>query len=381
MKPHSRIVLFITSAVALFCCTASANSSQIETRPYGEYDGKPISAYTLTNTNGMVVEIINYGGIVTRIIVPDKNGEFGDVALGYDNLDAYVAASPFFGALIGRVGNRIANGQFELNGKVYQLAKNDFPGDIGCHLHGGTKGFDKVVWDATPITENDEPSLKLTYLSPDGDEGYPGNLDVEVVYTLTNNNELVISYRATTDQATPVNLTNHTYFNLRGEGDGDILDHVLTIDADKYTPVDAGLIPTGELASVSDTPFDFRNPTPIGARIDVQDEQLEFGQGYDHNWVLNRDGEGMQLAAVVHEPTSGRILEVYTEEPGIQFYSGNFLDGSYIGKQHNPYDYRTGLCLETQHFPDSPNQPEFLPIILKPGEVYQTKTIYRFLSE
>ena len=377
MKPLMSILL----AAALVCSSVSAKDCKVSERPYGEHDGKDVTAYTLTNANGMEVEIINYGGIVTRIVVPDKDGNMGDVALGYNKLEDYVAASPFFGALIGRVGNRIADGKFELEGKTYELVKNNFPGDIGCHLHGGTKGFDKVVWDAEPVCCCKNVSLKLSYLSADGEEGYPGNLSVEVVYTLTDNNELKISYHAETDKATVVNLTNHSYFNLKGEGNGDILGHELTLLADQYTPVNAGLIPTGEFATVEGTPFDFREATPIGERINADNEQIKFGLGYDHNWVLNRDGDGLQLAAVVHEPTTGRIMEVLTEEPGIQFYSGNFLDGSNVGKSGVPYDYRTGFCLETQHYPDSPNQPGFPSIVLEPGKVYETKTIYRFLTE
>lgn len=380
MKSISRIILLL-SAIVISHNVVHANSNDIKMKPYGEFDGKAVTAYTLTNENGMMVEIINYGAIVTRLVVPDRMGKMEDIVLGYNDLQSYVDASPFFGAIVGRVGNRIAKGQFKLNRKTYDLVQNDFPGDIGCHLHGGTKGYDKVVWDAEPVFNDEEASLKLSYFSEDGEEGYPGNLTIEVTYTLTNNNELAIEYHATTDKATPINLTNHSYFNLRGEGKGDILGHILMLNADYYTPVDAGLIPTGELTDVTDTPFDFRNNLMIGARIDAADDQITFGMGYDHNWVVNREGEGLALAAVVFDAKSGRQMEVLTEEPGIQFYSGNFLDSSNIGKKGIAYEFRSGFCLETQHYPDSVNQPSFPSIILEPGEVYETKTVFRFSTK
>jgi aldose 1-epimerase len=308
--------------------------------------------------------------------VPDRQGKMGDVVLGYDSLDGYVNDKSYFGALIGRYGNRIAHGQFTLDGVTYKLAKNN--GDNS--LHGGVKGFNKRVWDAKEISSKEGPALRLNYLSKDGEEGYPGNLKVQVVYTLTDANELKIDYSATTDKKTVLNLTNHSYFNLAGQGSGDILRQELMLQADKFTPVDAGLIPTGELRPVEGTPFDFRTKTVIGARINNDDEQLKLGKGYDHNFVLTRTAE-FSLAARVSEPSSGRVLEVWTSEPGVQFYTGNFLDGSARGKGAKPYDFRTGFCLETQHFPDSPNHPEFPSTVLSPGEVYHSTTSYKFLTE
>jgi aldose 1-epimerase len=291
------------------------------------------------------------------------------VALGFDSLEPYLKGHPFFGAIAGRYGNRIAKGRFALNGKTYSLAVNNGPN----HLHGGVKGFDKHVWQAQVSGSN---ALVLTRRSPDGEEGYPGNLDVRITYTLTDRNELVVDYHATTDKPTPVNLTQHTYFNLAGQGD--ILGHEMAIEADRYTPVDSDLIPTGELAPVAGTPFDFRTPTAIGARIDASNPQIANGRGYDHNWVLNRSGSGLQPAAHVFDPVSGRTLDVFTTEPGVQFYTGNFLDGTLTGKGGTVYRRRTGFCLETQHFPDSPNQPAFPSTILEPGREYRTQTVFRF---
>lgn len=333
-----------------------------------------MNIYTLTNKNGVSAKITNYGGIVVSLNVPDKSGQLGDVVLGFDNLEDYRKAHPFFGALAGRYGNRIANGKFSLNGIEYRLAQNDGPNS----LHGGLKGFDKVIWKAKPIDTPAGPTLELTYLSQDGEEGYPGNLSVKVVYTLTHDNELRIDYTATTDKDTIVNLTHHSYFNLAGAGKGDILDHELMIKADRFTPVDETLIPTGELKPVAGTSFDFTRPTKIGLRIDQEDEQLKFGRGYDHNYVLTKADGSLALAARVFEPTSGRVMEVWTTEPGIQFYSGNFLDGSNIGKGGQPYPRRSGFCLETQHFPDSPNHPNFPSTVLKSGETYRSTTIYKF---
>ncbi len=343
--------------------------------PFGEFEGKKVDLYTLKNANGIEVKITNYGGIVTSVKVPDKNGEPGDIALGYDNLQDYIDNNPYFGALIGRYGNRIGNAAFVLNGKKFTLAKND--GDNS--LHGGVKGFDKVLWDAAPVSDEESQSLKLTYKSRDGEEGFPGNLDVTVVYTLTNDNSFRIDYTATTDKPTVVNLTNHTYWNLAGEGSGDVLRHQLMLNASAFTPVGPGLITTGEFWSVENTPMDFTKPVAIGERIEADYEQLKLGGGYDHNWVLNvYDQEEPVLAATVYEPESGRFMEIHTTEPGIQFYSGNFLDGSITGKSGRAYGARSAFCLETQHYPDSPNRPEFPSVVLNPGETYKTTTIHKF---
>jgi aldose 1-epimerase len=339
-------------------------------------DGQPVQVYTLTNSQGMEARITNYGGTVVSLTTPDRNGAFADVVLGHTSVEGY-QASPYFGALIGRYGNRIGNAQFTLNGETYELAKNNGPNA----LHGGIKGFDKVVWTADPINGDDGPGLSLTYVSADGEEGYPGRLSAKVVYTLTNDNGLRIEYEATTDKPTVVNLTNHSYFNFKDAGATDILGHEMMINADRYTPVDKTLIPTGELAPVEGTPFDFRESTAIGARIDGDHEQLKFGLGYDHNFVINRSAEGLGLAAVVVEPTTGRRMEVLTTEPGVQFYSGNFLNGTVTGKGGTVYQKRAGFCLETQHYPDSPNQPSFPSTVLEPGQTYSTTTIYRFSAQ
>ncbi len=342
--------------------------------PFGKTpDGEDVQLYTLTNSSGVKARIMTYGGILVSLDVPDKDGKLGDVVLGYDNLADYVENNPYFGALVGRYGNRIGKGKFTLDGKEYTLAVNNGEN----HLHGGLKGFDKVVWKGSPVKGGDYVGVKLTYLSKDGEEGYPGNLNCTVVYTLNEDNEFKIDYSATTDAATVLNLTHHSYFNLT-ECKRDILDHQMMLNADKCTPVDEGLIPTGELRNVSGTVMDFTRATAIGARIDSDYEQIKFGGGYDHNWVLNKSGEGMTLAARVYEPTTGRVMEVLTTEPGIQFYSGNFLDGTITGKDGIVYKYRYGFCLETQHFPDSPNKPEFPSVVLKPGEKYSHTTIYRF---
>lgn len=333
---------------------------------------EPVYLYTLTNANGLEARIMTYGATVVSLKVPDRQGKLADVVLGYDSLEGYLKNSPFFGAIVGRYGNRIGKGRFSLNGKQYTLAKNNGENT----LHGGIKGFDKVVWKAKEAKRKDGASLSLTYLSKDGEEGFPGNLSVTVVYTLTNNYELKIEYSATTDKITVVNLTHHSYFNLAGEGS--ILNHELMIDANRFTPVDEGLIPTGELRSVKGTPMDFTRPSLIGARIDQQDEQLTFGKGYDHNWVLNNPGPKLAFAARAYEPGSGRVMEVFTTEPGLQFYSGNFLDGTITGKGGQVYKQRYGFCLETQHFPDSPNKPKFPSTVLKPGQHYKSTTIYKF---
>ena len=340
-------------------------------------DGTSVELYTLSNSKGMRVKIITYGGIVTSIEVPDAAGKAGDVVLGYDNLDDYVKNNPYFGCIVGRYGNRIGAGKFTLDGVEYKLATNNGPN----HLHGGLKGFDKVVWKAEEFKNADGVGVKLTYTSKDMEEGYPGNLDILVTYTLTEKNELKIYYEATTDKATPVNMTNHSYFNLAGQGNGDILGHELMINADKCTPVDEGLIPTGELMPVKGTVMDFTKPIAVGARINSDYEQIKFGGGYDHNWVLNKKGDELSLAAKVIEPTTGRIMEVYTTEPAIQFYAGNFLDGTITGKEGKVYKHRYAFCLETQHYPDSPNKPEFPSTILNPGDKYETTTIYKFSTK
>jgi aldose 1-epimerase len=341
-------------------------------------DGREARLHTLENAAGMRAEICDYGGTVVRLFAPDRRGRVTDVVLGFDSVEAYVAHSPYFGSLIGRCGNRIANGKFVLGGKTYSLACNNTPGGIPCHLHGGVKGFDKVLWQAEPANTPKGAALRLKYRSVDGEEGYPGNLDVAVTYTLTNQNALEIEYSATTDQPTPVNLTNHSYFNLAGEGTGDVLGHILTLNAKSYTPVDAGLIPVGRIAPVADTPFDFISPHKIGERIELPNEQLRFAGGYDHNFVLAGGGTSLALAATLLEPISGRLLEVLTTEPGLQFYSGNFLSGAFAGKHGHVYQKRDGLCLETQHFPDAPNQPSFPTVIVQPDKALRSTTVYRF---
>jgi aldose 1-epimerase len=340
-------------------------------------EGKAVDLYTITNSHGMEVRAITYGGIIVSLRVPDKNGKVDDVVLGFDRLDGYLDKSPYFGAIVGRYGNRIANGKFTLDGKEYSLAKNNGPNS----LHGGLKGFDKAIWQAEPFKNKQGSGVAFTYTSKNGEEGYPGNLKAKVTYTLTEKNELVFDYEAATDKATPVNLTEHSYFNLAGEGTGDVLKHELMLNADRFTPVDKTLIPTGELRPVKGTPMDFSQPTVIGAHIDDNYEQLAFGGGYDHNFVINHKTGGLQLAARVYEPTTGRVMEVFTTEPGVQFYSGNFLDGTITGKQGHVYKRRYALCLETQHFPDSPNHPEFPSTILKPGQTLRSRTMYKFSTQ
>jgi len=335
--------------------------------------------FTLTNPNGVTMEVTNFGGIITSLRVPDRTGNLEDVVLGFDSVstytsDAYLAANPHFGALIGRYGNRIAEAEFTLDGETYTLEANNGPN----HLHGGTEGFDVLAWQAESFQKGDSVGVVLSHTSPDGHGGYPGRLDVEVTYTLTPDDAVVFDYHATTTKATPVNLTQHSYFNLDGAGDGSILDHELTINAERFTPVDSTLIPTGELRPVDGTPFDFTDPTPIGARIDADNQQLEHGGGYDHNFVLaDQPSDTLRLAARVYEPDTGRLMTVRTTEPGMQFYSGNFLDGSFSG-EGGGYGRRSGLALETQHFPDSPNKPNFPSTILQPDEEYRTRTVYQF---
>jgi aldose 1-epimerase len=353
---------------------AAPAAASIDKAPFGTVDGKQVDIYTLTNANGMVAKIMNYGATLTELDVPDRNGKLDDVVLGFDTLAGYLQKEPYFGAIVGRVGNRIANGRFTLNGRTYQLATNNGKN----HLHGGLKGFDKVVWDAKIASDASGPAVELGYLSKDGEEGYPGNCSVKVVYGLTNSNELTINYTVTTDQDTPVNVTNHSYFNLGGPENGGILDHVIMIDADRYTPVDSGLIPTGELRAVAGTPMDFRQPTRIGAHI------KEVGGnpvGYDHNYVINGGGGTLAPVATVTEPKSGRVMDVTSTEPGVQFYSGNFLDGTLTGKKGVVYNQYWGLALETQHFPDTPNQPNFPTDILEAGQTYHSETVYRFSAK
>jgi aldose 1-epimerase len=371
-------MLFFSSGAALLIGCAGTSSftgqkGQIIVKPFGRApDGSEVNLYTLRNSNGMEVGICNYGGLVIFLKVPDRSGKFADVVLGYDNLPDYIKDSPYFGALIGRYGNRIAKGKFTLGGKEYTLAVNNGPNA----LHGGLKGFDKVVWEPRYLASLEGPALELVNVSKDGEEGYPGTLSVIAVYTLTEDNALKLQYTATTDKDTVVNLTHHSYFNLAGKGD--ILNHQVMIPADKFTPVDKTLIPTGELKPVDGTPFDFRTPTAIGARIGQEDEQLKFGGGYDHNWVINKQIGQLTLMARVSEPTSGRVMEVWSTEPGLQFYSGNFLDGKNKGKGGWVYQFRNGFCMEPQHYPDSPNHPDFPSVVLKPGQTYGNTIIYKF---
>jgi len=374
---------FIRQAAALTLWAAGCAGTGIMTeaktivkkQTFGQTaDGTSVDLYVLSNKNAMEAAIMNYGGIVVRLKTPDRNGKLEDIVLGMENLDGYLKGHPYFGCIVGRYGNRIAKGRFVLNGVEYKLAKNNGEN----HLHGGIRGFDKAVWTAR---ETGAAGVEMSYLSKDGEEGYPGNLAVKVTYTLTDDNELRIDYSATTDKDTVVNLTNHSYFNLAGQGEGDILAHELMLNADRFTPVDSGLIPTGELRSVKGTPLDFTKPTAIGARIGQDDEQLKLGGGYDHNFVLNSGGGRLALAARVHEPRTGRVMEVWTTEPGVQLYTGNFLDGTIRGKGGKVYQRRYGFCLETQHFPDSPNQPEFPTTVLKPGGRYESTTIFKFAAK
>ncbi len=363
--------------VALFACTGKQkdelpliDKSAFET----EIDGKPVSLYTLRSPGGVVMQVTNYGLRVVSLWAPDKDGKYVDVNLGYENIDKYVnnKGERYLGCVVGRYANRVAKGTFEIDGTAYHLPINN----NGQTLHGGTAGIDMVAWNVDKVTDN---SIHFSYTSPDGTDGFPGNLKMEVVYSLTPDNEFKLSYKATTDKPTVLNLTNHAFFNLKGEGNGTITDHIMTIHASHTTPVDEVLIPTGEIAPVDNTPFDFRRPTRIGERIDMDNEQLKNGRGYDHNWVLDKKTPGnVELAVTVYEPASGRVMEVYTDQPGVQFYSGNFFDGSGIDKSGKPIDYRSALALETQHFPDSPNQPNFPSTRLNPGETYTHNTIYKF---
>ena len=372
------VFIVVTLAIGglLAAQTSGKHKSGVEQQPFGTRDGRPVTLYKLTNSHGVEVHAMNYGGIILSIRVPDRKGQFADIVLGHETMEGYVPNPPYIGAIVGRYANRIANGTFTLDGKTYTLPKNDGPNT----LHGGTsRTFDKVVWDGEPL--KDQTGVAFSYLSKDGEEGFPGNLKVKVTYTLTDANELVLDYQATTDKDTPINVSQHSYFNLAGEGTSDILNHEVMINADRFTPVDKNLIPTGELRPVKGTPLDFTKPTKIGARIDDNYEQLVLGHGYDHNFVINRKGAGLVLAARVSEPTSGRVLEVSTTQPGVQFYTGNFLDGTVTGKQGHVYKRRYGLCLETQHFPDSPNHPKFPTTILKPGETFHQTTVFKFSAK
>jgi aldose 1-epimerase len=366
------IVSSIFVLALLFCANKKESIKMVQRRSFqATRDGKPVDLYTLKNRQGHIAQVTNYGAKLVSLFVPDKNGRLGDVALGYSSLEDYLARTASMGATIGRVANRIAGGQFTLEGQVYTLAKNNGQNS----LHGGAKGFRNVVWDAH---QPDDRSLELHYLSVDGEEGYPGNLDVQVRYTLTDEAELVIDYIATTDKVTVINLTNHAFFNLAGESQGNVLNHDLQIAADQYTPVDAQSIPTGELLPVAGTPFDFREPHKMGERIHEKNVQLMYGKGYDINFVLNRPKEGLLYAARVHEPMTGRVMEVYTTEPGLQFYTGNNLGEKDLGKSGVIYAPQTGFCLETQHFADSPNKPQFPSVVLRPGDRFQSSTVYKF---
>lgn len=369
--------LFLIVATTVGCTrTQKQNLPLIDANIFGGVvDGKKADLYTLRNVNGITTQITNYGGRVVNLFVPDRKGNFEDIVTGYPTLDGYLTSNEiYYGTLIGRYGNRIARGQFTLNDSTYVLAANNGSN----HLHGGPKGFHNVIWDAV---QQDDKTLLLSYLSVDGEEGYPGNLQVNVTYELTDDNELKIQYWANTDKPTHVNLTHHSFFNLKGAGNGDINDHILSINSDYYTPVDDGLIPTGEITPVDGTPFDFRKPVAIGTRVNDDHIQLKYGMGYDHNWILVAAAEGLTLAASVHEPASGRTMKVYTNEPAIQFYGGNFLNGSDTGKYGKSYPFRGALCLETQHYPDSPNKPAFPSTLLNPGDEYYSVCIYKFGTE
>jgi aldose 1-epimerase len=375
-RPETIIVMLVFSIAMTFLSGLQAEAkSKMQKKSFGKTeDGQPVDLYILTNKNGMESAITNYGGTVVSLIVPDRNGKREDVVLGYDNLAGYATGKAYIGATVGRYANRIAHATFTLDSTTYTLAKND--GDN--HLHGG---FNKRVWTAKDVSSSAGQALELTYLSKDGEEGFPGTLPVKVVYTLTDQNELKIDYSATTDKDTILNLTNHAYFNLAGQGNGDILQQQIMIRADRFTPIDATSIPTGELRSVKGTPFDFTNSIAIGVRIDQDDQQLKLGRGYDHNWVLNNGTPGsLFLAAQAYDPHSGRVLEVLTTEPGIQLYTGNFLDGIH-GKDGKVYNRRYAFCLETQHFPDSPNHPNFPSAELKPGQHFQSTTVYKFSTK
>lgn len=375
-----KVVTLTSLGIAAACLTGcesmnnSAKGSMTKTDFGKTPDGQSVELYTLRNSKGMEAQICNYGGIVTTLKVPGNDGKFDDVVLGYDNLDGYLKSSPFFGCIVGRYGNRIGGAKFTLDGKTYTLAVNNGPNS----LHGGIKAFDKVVWKVVKATGN---SLELQYTSKDGEEGFPGNLDVTAIYSVTDDNELCLDYKAKTDKPTVLNLTHHSYFNLAGQGTGDILGHEVFINSDKITPVNKDLIPTGDYASVEGTPLDFRTPTAIGARIDSPDQQLQFGSGYDHNWVINKPANHLGLQARAYDPKTGRVMEVWSTEPGVQFYTGNFLDGTITGKGGAVYKRRSGFCFEPQHYPDSPNKPNFPSVVLRPGQTFKSTIIYRFSTK
>ena len=382
LKIHSPYL----AAVFYFAATAVSFSTETpEAKPFGKTkEGVPVEVFTLVNKQGVRLRAITYGATVVSLETPDRNGKNADIVLGYKTLGQYEKSSPYFGAIVGRYGNRIAGGKFTLEGKEYKLAENNGGPGLKSSLHGGLRGFDKVVWRAEALVQEGAQGVRFSYLSKDGEEGYPGNLEAKVTYWLNDQNEWRVDYEMTSDKATPVNLTQHSYFNLKGEGKGDILGHELTLPASKFTPVNAAMIPTGELRPVAGGPLDFNKPTAIGARIQAEDEQLRLGGGYDHNFVLRRPlfagllGGRMHPAATVHEPLTGRLMTILTSEPGIQFYSGNFLDGTLRGKAGASYPKRSGFCLETQHYPDSPNQPAFPSTILKPGKVWKSTTVFVF---
>ena len=370
------ICLFSLLLLIISSCSTSRENQMIKKTLFGKLDdGREVFLYTLKNNTGAEVKIINYGARVVSLTMPDRNGNFADIVTGYDSLKDYINDNSFFGAIVGRYGNRINKGKFKLDGKEYQLTINDGRNS----LHGGKKGFFKAYWNAEPVESKEGPSLKLSLVSPDGDEGYPGTVNATVTYTLTNNDELKIDYTGTTDKPTIFNPTHHSYFNLSGNFNNTILDEELSINADSFTPVDSTLIPTGEIRSVENTPMDFRKPTPIGLHINDDNQQLKYGRGYDFNWVLNNYKPGVvRKVASVYDSTSGRFMEVLTDQPGLQFYSGNFLNGTVTGKGGVVYNHRTALCLEAQHYPDSPNEPNFPSTTLRPGQVYKQTTIYKF---
>ena len=373
------VLRLLAVAASLLTMAFQPAAARVSRAPFGTLpDGSPIELFTFTNAHGVEVRAMTYGGIIVSLRVPDRRGRLDDIVLGHDAAAPYVANNdPHFGAIVGRYANRIAKGRFVLDGKTYQLPTNNGPN----HLHGGVKGFDNVLWRAEPVQDDGGAGVALTYTSRDGEEGYPGTLTARVTYTLTHKNELIVDYHATTDAPTVINLSQHSYFNLAGHGARDVLDHELQIFADRFTPVDEALIPLGELAPVEGTPFDFRKPTTIGARIDRDHVQIRRGRGYDHNFVLTRAADGLQRAARVSERSSGRTMDVATTEPGVQLYTGNFLDGTITGKQGRVYQRRFGFCLETQHFPDSPNKPSFPPTVLRPGAEFRSRTVFTFGTE